>query len=123
MFLGAIGLLFILFANPLIAVFTDDPAVAPIAVQGLRMLSYGYISYAYGMVLSAAFNGAGDTVTPTALNLICFWACQIPLAYFLAIPMGMGPSGVWAAVVTADTLLAALAIMLFRQGKWKKVAV
>jgi len=120
LFLGTVGLLFILFAEPIIGWFTTDPEVVPIAVRGLRLLSYGYLSYAYGMVVSAAFNGAGDTVTPTVLNLICFWAVQIPLAYTLAIPMQFGPSGAWMAVVAADTVLAALAILIFRRGKWKK---
>jgi len=120
LFLGTVGLLFILFAEPIIGWFTTDPEVVPIAVRGLRLLSYGYLSYAYGMVVSAAFNGAGDTVTPTVLNLICFWAVQIPLAYTLAIPMQFGPAGAWMAVVTADTVLAALAILIFRRGKWKK---
>ncbi|MEO8096752.1 MAG: MATE family efflux transporter [Acidobacteriota bacterium] len=122
-FLGVIGLLFIIFARPLIGAFTDDPAVVPVAVQGLRLLACGNISYAYGMVLAAAFNGAGDTVTPTMLNLLCFWACQIPLAYTLAIPLGWGPSGVWTAVLVADTLLAVLAIILFRRGTWKKTVL
>ena len=120
LFLGTVGLLFILFAEPIIGWFTTDPEVVPIAVRGLRLFSYGYLSYAYGMVVSAAFNGAGDTVTPTVLNLICFWAVQIPLAYTLAIPMQFGPAGAWMAVVTADTVLAALAILIFRRGKWKK---
>jgi Na+-driven multidrug efflux pump len=123
LFLGAVGLFFIVFAEPLIRAFTDDPAVVPIAAGGLGLLSYGYISYAYGMVVSAAFNGAGDTFTPTVLNLICFWACQIPLGYALAIPFGMGPAGAWTAILVADTLLAALAILRFRQGKWKLTAV
>lgn len=122
-FLGGIGLFFILFAEPLIRAFTDDPAVVPIAVSGLRMMSYGQLSYAYGMVLSAAFNGAGDTTTPTILNLICFWLCQIPLGYYLAVPFGMGPQGAWAAIVVANTLLAALAIVLFRRGNWKRTVV
>jgi Na+-driven multidrug efflux pump len=87
------------------------------------MMSYGQLSYAYGMVLSAAFNGAGDTTTPTILNLICFWACQIPLGYYLAVPFGMGPKGAWAAIVVANTLLAALAIVLFRRGSWKRTVV
>src|ERR1700737_3479980 len=84
LFLGAVGLIFIVFANKIIALFTTDPAVVPIAVSGLRLLSYGYISYAYGMVVTAAFNGAGDTFTPTIMNLVSFWVCQIPMAWLLA---------------------------------------
>ena len=119
LFLGAISVIFIVFAEPIIHAFTDDPDVFPIAVRGLRMLALGNVSYAYGMVLTAAFNGAGDTFTPTMLNLICFWVVQIPLAYFLAIPMTLGPSGAWAAILVADTLLAILSITIFRRGKWK----
>jgi Na+-driven multidrug efflux pump len=118
-FLGTVGLLFAIFAEPLIALFTTDPEVVPIAVTGLRLLSYGYVSYAYGMVVSAAFNGAGDTFTPTVLNLIGFWVVQIPLAYALALPLGMGPAGAWTAVVVGDTVLAVLAIIIFRRGKWR----
>ena len=123
LFLGGIGLLFIAFAEQIIGWFTSDPAVFPIAVSGLRLLSYGYISYSYGMVLTAAFNGAGDTRTPTLLNLISFWAGQIPLAWLLAFHTGLGPRGVFVAVVAGDTLLAALAILCFRRGKWKAVTV
>src|SRR5205823_14213646 len=94
--------------------------IVPLAVKCLRYLSYGYVSYAYGMVLVGSFNGAGDTTTPTILNLICFWACQIPLAYFLAFSTGMGPIGPFVAVVVSDSLLAVLGIVWFRRGKWKK---
>jgi putative MATE family efflux protein len=123
LFLGSIGVLFWIFAAPLIGLFTNDPEVTPIAVLGLRMLACGNISYAYGMVLTAAFNGAGDTFTPTVLNLISFWVCQIPLAYALAVPFGMGPAGAWSAVLTADTLLALMAVVWFRRGSWKKTVV
>jgi putative MATE family efflux protein len=123
LFLGAISVIFIAFADPIIGAFTTDPEVVPIAVRGLRMLALGNVSYAYGMVLTAAFNGAGDAVTPTVLNLVCFWLCQIPLAYYLAITLQMGPSGAWAAILTADTLLAVLAMVIFRRGKWKGTVV
>ena len=123
LFLGSIGLIFITFAEPIIGLFTTDPAVAPLAVSGLRLLSYGYLSYAYGMVVTAAFNGAGDTFTPTMLNLFCFWMCQIPVAWMLSFHTGLGPRGVFVAVVTGDTLLALSSILLFRTGKWKKTMV
>lgn len=122
-FLGSIGLLFVIFAHQIIGLFTTDPVVAPLAVSALRLFSYGNISYSYGMVITAAFNGAGDTATPTSLNLICFWLCQIPLAWALAFHTGLGPNGVYAAVVISDSLLAALGILLFRRGKWKQVKV
>jgi putative MATE family efflux protein len=123
LFLGSVGLVFIAFAEQIIGWFTSDPAVAPIAVSGLRLLSYGYVSYAYGMVVTAAFNGAGDTATPTLLNLISFWLFQIPIAWLLAFHTSLGPRGVFIAVVIGDTLLALLAILCFRRGKWKKVSV
>ena len=123
LFLGAIGVLFIAFAPQIIGLFTSDPAVAPLAVSALRLFSFGNVSYSYGMVITAAFNGAGDTATPTILNLICFWLCQIPLAWALAFHASLGPNGVYVAVVVSDSLLAALGILLFRRGKWKQVTV
>jgi putative MATE family efflux protein len=123
LFLGVIGVVFIVFAPHIISLFTTDPVVAPLAVSALRLFSYGNISYSYGMVITAAFNGAGDTATPTILNLICFWLCQIPLAWALAFHAGLGPTGVYVAVVVSDSLLAALGILLFRRGKWKQVTV
>jgi putative MATE family efflux protein len=123
LFLGSIGLLFIALAPQIISLFTTDPAVAPLAVSALRLFSFGNVSYSYGMVITAAFNGAGDTATPTGLNLICFWLCQIPLAWALAFHAGLGANGVYVAVVVSDSLLAALGILLFRRGKWKQVKV
>jgi putative MATE family efflux protein len=123
LFLGTVGLLFIALAPQIIALFTTDPEVAPLAVSALRLFSCGNVSYSYGMVITAAFNGAGDTATPTVLNLICFWLCQIPLAWALAFHTGLGPNGVYVAVVFSDSLLAALGILLFRRGKWKQVKV
>jgi putative MATE family efflux protein len=123
LFLGSVGLVFIASAERIIGWFTTDPTVVPIAVSGLRLLSYGYVSYAYGMVVTAAFNGAGDTTTPTLLNLICFWVFQIPIAWLLAFHTSLGPRGVFVAVVIGDSLLALLAILCFRRGKWKKTVV
>jgi putative MATE family efflux protein len=123
LFLGTIGLLFIALAPQIISLFTTDPMVAPMAISALRLFSCGNVSYSYGMVITAAFNGAGDTATPTVLNLICFWVCQIPLAWALAFHTGLGPNGVYVAVVASDSLLAALGILLFRRGKWKQVKV
>ncbi|HUI54985.1 MAG TPA: MATE family efflux transporter, partial [Bryobacteraceae bacterium] len=123
LFLGGVGLIFIAFAEKIIALFTSDPAVAPLAVTGLRVLSYGYVSYAWGMVVTAAFNGAGDTTTPTVLNLFCFWVCQIPAAWLLAFHTSLGPRGVFVAVIIGDTLLAITSILLFRRGRWKKTVL
>jgi putative MATE family efflux protein len=123
LFLGTVGLIFATFAEKIIALFTNDPAVVPIAVNGLRLLSYGNISYAYGMVVTAAFNGAGDTFTPTILNLICFWVVQIPVAWLLAFHTSLGPRGAFIAVLISDTLLALLGIIWFRRGAWKRTVV
>jgi len=123
LFLGTVGLIFAAFAERIIGLFTNDPAVVPIAVSGLRLLSYGNISYAYGMVVTAAFNGAGDTFTPTILNLICFWVVQIPVACLLAFHTSLGPRGAFIAVLISDTLLALLGIVWFRRGAWKHTVV
>src|SRR5437879_591804 len=93
-FLGTVGALFVALAGPIVSVFTRDPAVAPIAELCLRTISYGFLLYAYGMVITQSFNGAGDTWTPTWINVGCFWLWEIPLAYLLARHAGLGPRGV-----------------------------
>ncbi len=118
-FLGTVGLAFVLFAGPLVGVFTDDPAVIPYGVDCLRIVSCGFLFYAYGMVLGQAFNGAGDTWTPTVLNLLAFWAFEIPAAYVLAVPLGMGPRGAFVSVTLAFSMLAVASALLFRRGRWK----
>jgi len=118
-FLGVAGVAFITFANPIARVFTNDPTVAGIAADCLRIISYGYLFYAYGMVLTNSFNGAGDTWTPTWLNLFCFWLWEIPLAYVLARHGGLGPRGVAWAVTIAFSTLAIASAVLFRRGRWK----
>jgi putative MATE family efflux protein len=119
LFLGAVGVVFVLFAGELVGFFTDDPAVVPWGTACLRFVSFGFLFYAYGMVLTQAFNGAGDTWTPTWLNLFCFWLWEIPLAYVLAKVAGFGPRGVFAAITIAFSTLAVASAALFRRGKWK----
>ncbi len=119
-FLGVIGLFFVVFAEPIIRLFTSDPAVIPLAVSSLRILSYGNIGYAYGMVMLQAFNGAGDTVTPTIVHFFGFWLLEIPLAYFLAITIHMQSNGVYIAIVVAEAAIAAAGIVLFKRGHWKR---
>jgi putative MATE family efflux protein len=119
-FLGIVTVLFVVFAEPVIAIFTKDPEVIPFGVAALRYISYGYVFYAYGMVMVAAFNGAGDTATPTFINLACYWVFQIPLAYTLAIPLGLGADGVFLAITLAESLLAVVSIVVFRRGRWKQ---
>ena len=118
-FLGCVGLLFILVPGFFVTLFTSDDAVVPHAVDCLRFVGYGYMAYAYGMVMVQAFNGAGDTVTPTIINFFCYWVLQIPLAWTLAVRAGMGPRGVFLAITIAESLLALVAILAFRRGRWK----
>lgn len=118
-FLGLVAVLFIVFAEPLLRVFTPDPQVAPLAARALRTVSYGFVFYAWGMVLVQAFNGAGDTITPTVLNLLCFWAWQLPLAWFLAFPAKAGADGVFTSIAIAYSTFAVVAFFAFRRGKWK----
>ncbi len=118
-FLGGVGVFFLFFAEPVVRLFTHDPAVVPLAATCLRMFSYGNVAYAYGMVMMQAFNGAGDTVTPTVLNAFCFWLWELPLAYGLALPAGMGARGVYLSVVIAEATLALVSILVFRRGRWK----
>jgi len=119
LFLGGIGIVFIIFAGPIVHLFTQDPEVALYGVSTLRILSYGNVGFAYGMVMLQAFNGAGDTVTPTIVNLFGFWLFEIPLAYWLSLRAGFGPKGVFYSIVIAEACVAAASILLFRRGKWK----
>ena len=118
-FLGSLGLLFFVFAPWLIGVFTTDPTVHPYGVACLRIVSAGFLFYAYGMVISQSFNGAGDTWTPTVINLFVFWLWEIPLAWVLARHTPLGPYGVFAALAVAFSTLAVVAGILFSRGNWK----
>jgi putative MATE family efflux protein len=117
--LGATGLLFVLFAPAIVSIYTSDPAIVPHAIACLRIVSSGFLLFAYGLVLTQAFNGAGDTWTPTWINLGCFWLWQIPLAWLLALRMELGPSGVYIAITVAFSTLALVSAIIFRQGWWK----
>jgi len=119
-FLGAVGVLFVIFAEPLVEFFTEDPDVIREGSNCLRFISYGYLFYAWGMVIVQAFNGAGDTVTPLVINLFCYWMWQIPLAFSLSSLVGLGPTGVYAAIGIAQGTVAAVSILVFRRGKWKE---
>jgi Na+-driven multidrug efflux pump len=119
--LTAIGVAFFSSARLLVRCFTDDPKVIPYAVDCLRLVSLGYPFYAWGMTMEQAFNGAGDTWTPTKVNLLCYWMVQIPLAFWLSTELGA--SGVYLAICAAESLLAVVAVMLFRRGKWKEAKV
>lgn len=122
-FLGLISIFFFLAARPVVMLFTSDTAIVLHAAQCLQLVSIGYIFYAYGMVLSQSFNGAGDTRTPTLINLVGFWGLQIPMAWVLAVNYNMGPAGVFWAIATAESCIAVAAIVIFRKGWWKRVKV
>ena len=107
------------FAGPIVRVFSSDPETVTNGILALRTISAGFFFYAYGMVLIASFNGAGDTWTPTWVNFICFWVFQIPLAWVLAQTLGMGPWGVHIAVMLGFSSEAVVAGLLFKRGKWK----
>ena len=118
-FLSGIGALFVIFAPQIVAIYTSDPAIVPGAIACLRIVSLGFPLFAYGMVLTQAFNGAGDAWTPMWINVACFWAWQVPLAYTLAFGSRMGPSGVYWAVMIAFSTLAVVSTVVFRRGRWK----
>jgi putative MATE family efflux protein len=119
-FLGSVGVVFFLFAPQCVSVFTSDPEVARIAANSLRIFSCGNVAYAFGMVMMQAFNGAGDTITPTVVNLFGFWILELPLAWWLAHRTQLHENGVFLSVVVAEMFMVAASVLLFRQGRWKR---
>ena len=119
LFLVAIAIVLIALSETLVGIFTEDPAVLAYGAACLTIISYGYGFYAVGMIVVQAFNGAGDTTTPTWLNLLCFWLLQLPLAYALASWLALGPHGVFWAAAIAESTLAVFALLVFRRGAWK----
>lgn len=122
-FLVGIGVIFLLHSEFLIRIFTSEPAVVAIGAKCLRYFSYGYVFYAYGMIMTQAFNGAGDTATPTKMNFVLFWLIEIPLAYFLALKFGYREVGVFISIIVAESLLGVVGVILFKRGKWKEKVV
>ncbi len=118
-FMAAVGVIMIIFAPQIVALFSAEPDVLRYGTSCLRILGVGYPMYAVGMIIIQALNGAGDTTTPSVMNFICFWLLQIPLAYWLATNAGFGPNGVFLAIVIAETALTVLGVLVFRKGKWK----
>ncbi len=119
-FLGSVGIVFIFFPEPIVRLFTHDPVVLPLGAACLRIISYGNLGYAYFMVMMQAFNGAGDTITPTIVNFFGFWLFEIPLAYVLAITLNMRSNGVFFSIAIAESSMAVASAILFKQGKWRK---
>jgi putative MATE family efflux protein len=122
-FLGGLGIFFIIFATPIVKLFVQDPAVVPIAAMALRTFSCGNMGYAYVMVILQAFNGAGDTMTPTIVNFFGFWVVEIPLAWWLAVPMHLNAEGAFLAFVIAQFAIAGASVVLFRRGRWKRARI
>ena len=118
-FMTVLGLIFFILAPWIIALFTSDPEIQRYGINCLRILSVGYPMYAVGMIVIQALNGAGDTRTPSLLNFVAFWTMQIPLAYWMATSVGMGPNGVFTAIVLSESALTVLGVMVFRRGKWR----
>lgn len=122
-FMGILSLIFLIWSQPIVGLFSPITTVIATASLCLRIFACGYIFYAFGMVLIQSFNGAGDTKTPTYINLVCFWVFQLPLAYFTAIKLNWGPIGVMVAIVSAEILLTIISAYYFNLGKWKKIKV
>jgi putative MATE family efflux protein len=121
-FLGIVGFVFVVFADPIVGIFTHAAAGEEVHAYGvdcLRIIACGFLFYAYGMVLTQSFNGAGDTRTPTLINVCVFWLWEIPLAYVLSFPLGLGPRGVFLAAAIAFSTLAVVSAYFFRRGRWK----
>lgn len=122
-FLTAVGVVFLTGARLLVGLFTQDPVVLEHGVRYLRIISLGFPFYAFGMVMMQAFNGAGDTRTPTMINLGVFWILQLPLAWLLSHHAGLGPSGVFVTLAVCFSVFAAIGVALFRRGRWKLTRV
>ncbi|MBT8187852.1 MAG: MATE family efflux transporter, partial [Croceitalea sp.] len=122
-FLAVVTVIYLALAKPIIRIFNTDPEVVKYGALSLIIITAGYVFYGYGMVIIQAFNGAGDTKTPTWINFICFWLFQLPLAYFTALTLDWGPHGVFWAITIAEVLIAVVAIWWFKKGRWKTVKV
>lgn len=122
-FLGIISLAFFLLAETIMRIFTQDEEAIRYGKQCLIIVAFGYVFYGYGMVVIQSFNGAGDSRTPTIINIFIYWCFQVPLAYFMAMTLGFGASGAFWAIAIAESVLAVVAILVFRRGTWKQVKI
>ncbi len=122
-FMASVGVIMIVLAPQIVVLFSSEPDVIRYGTTCLRILGVGYPMYAVGMIIIQSLNGAGDTTTPSVMNFICFWLLQIPLAYWLATSAGLGPNGVFTAIVIAESLLTMLGVLVFRKGRWQQVQV
>ncbi|WP_222983992.1 MATE family efflux transporter [Flagellimonas meishanensis] len=122
-FMALVSVVYLIFAKDIVAAFNATPSVVENGGLCLQIIAMGYVFYAYGMVVTQAFNGAGDTRTPTKINLVTFWIFQLPFAYVAALVLGWGATGVFVAITLAEVLLAIIAMVWFKKGKWKQVQV
>jgi len=122
-FLGLISVVFYFVSEPIMRFFTADVDAVKYGTQCLRIVAFGYVFFGYGMVVVQSFNGAGDTRTPTILNLFTYWLFQVPLAYVMAVKLDFGASGAFWAIAIAESVLAVIAIIIFRKGTWKNVKI
>ena len=122
-FMVSISVIYLLFAKTIVGWFKGDIAVIEAGALSLQVIAAGYVFYAYGMVLTQSFNGAGNTKVPTVINFFCFWLFQIPVAYVAALILGWGPLGVYLAITLSETLIAAVSWYWFKKGKWKTFKV
>jgi putative MATE family efflux protein len=123
LFMILVSLLLLVWAEPVVGFVNKDPGVVAIGVRALHIISLGYVFYGVGMVLANAFNGAGDTRTPTVLNLVVYWAFQMPAAWIMAVKLNWGPTGVFIAILSAEMLITIASFVIFRKGRWKKVKI
>lgn len=123
LFMVAVSVIYLLFAKTIIGWFSVEPEVLKYGALSLQIVTVGYFLYAYGMTVTMAFNGAGDTKTPTIINFFCFWIFQLPFAYVTSITLNWGPTGVFLAIALAESLIAVIAIIWFKKGNWKKIKV
>ena len=123
LFMGLVSVAFVFIPEYFIRIFIRDPEIIGYGADCLKIISYGFVLYGLGMVMIQALNGAGDTVTPTVINLICFWMVEIPLAYLLAMEAGVQEKGVYIAIIAAESMITLIAAVIFRRGKWKLLQV
>ncbi|WP_025664386.1 MATE family efflux transporter [Aquimarina megaterium] len=122
-FMAIVSIFYLLFAEAIIRIFSDEALIIEYGALSLRVIAAGYVFYAYGMVIIQSFNGAGDTKTPTVINFFCFWVFQLPFAYLAALTLNWGAMGVFLAITFAEVLIAVIGIIWFKKGKWKEVKV
>lgn len=122
-FLGIVAIAFIAMPDPIVHAFSSDPTITPFAVDCLRIIGFGNVIYAFGMVMIQAFNGAGDTITPTIINVFGFWLCELPVAWALAFPGHMRVRGVFASIPIAELFITLAGLTVFMRGKWKRTKI